>query len=62
MDTAKRLEEQYPELEVELFNVDDRKPRDEVFAVPTYMLDDEIVFLGNPSDEQIYELLEPRSK
>ena len=62
VDTAKRLDEQYPELEVERFNVDEAKPRDEVFAVPTYMLDDEIVFLGNPTDKQIYALFEPRSK
>jgi hypothetical protein len=27
------------------------------FAVPTYTVDGKIVFLGNPTDQQIHELL-----
>jgi hypothetical protein len=56
-DIARRVREQYPAVEVETFNVDRGRPRSEVFAVPTYMLDDRIVFLGNPTDEQIDQLL-----
>jgi hypothetical protein len=56
-DIARRVREQYPAIEVETFNVDRGRPRSEVFAVPTYMLDDRIVFLGNPTDEQIDRLL-----
>ena len=53
VNIARKVNEKYSWLEVELFNVDERKPRDEVFAVPTYMLDEEVGLLGNPSDEQI---------
>ena len=58
VDIAKKVNERYSWLEVELFNVDEEEPQDDVFAVPTYMLDEKIVFLGNPSDEQIAELFE----
>ena len=61
LNIARKLNERYAWLEVKLFNVDEAKPRDEVFAVPTYMLDEEIIFLGNPSDEQIDELFESKS-
>ena len=58
VDIAKKVNERYSWLEVELFNVDEEEPQDDVFAVPTYMLDEEIVFLGNPGDERIAELFE----
>ena len=60
-EIARKVNERYPWLEVELFNVEEREPRDEVFAVPTYMLDEEIVFLGNPTDRQIEALLESKA-
>ena len=56
-EIASQVRERYPAIDVETFNVDRRRPRTEVFAVPTYMLDDRIVFLGNPTDEQIDRLL-----
>jgi hypothetical protein len=53
---ANTVRERYPSVEVEIFNVDRKKPRAEVFAVPTYMLGDRIAFLGNPTDEQTEDL------
>ncbi len=53
---AEDVRKRYPSVEVEIFNVDRKKPRAEIFAVPTYMLDDRIAFLGNPTDEQIDDL------
>ncbi len=50
---AEDVRTRYPSVKVEIFNVDRKKPRAEVFAVPTYMLDDRIAFLGNPTDQQI---------
>lgn len=57
LTTARSVQQRYPDLEVEIFNVDERKPRPEVFAVPTYMIDNHIAFLGNPSEEDIEKLL-----
>ncbi len=53
---AEDVRKRFPSVEVEIFNVDRKKPRAEIFAVPTYMLDDRIAFLGNPTDEQIEDL------
>ena len=61
VDIAHKLDEQYSWLKVELFNVDEGEPPDVVFAVPTYMLDEEIVFLGNPTDEQSETLFESKA-
>jgi hypothetical protein len=58
VNIARKLNERYARLDVALFNVDEAKPRDEVFAVPIYILDEESVFLGNPSDQQIDERFE----
>ena len=54
---ARSVQNRYPDLEVEIFDIDHEKPRSEVFAIPTYMIDDRIAFLGNPTDEDIERLL-----
>ncbi len=54
---ARSVQNRYPDLDVEIFNIDHRKPRSEVFAIPTYMIDDRIAFLGNPTAEDIERLL-----
>ncbi len=46
---------QFPQLITEIINLDEpgaEKP-EEVFAVPTYMLDGKIISLGNPYPEQL---------
>ena len=55
-----QIEQNHPEIEVELIDITD--PRavvpEVVFATPTYMLDDRIVCLGNPSPEQVTQWVE----
>jgi hypothetical protein len=47
---------QFPELTIELRAVDQDSP-DAVFAVPTYVLDDRVIFLGNPTREALSQKL-----
>ena len=52
---ATHIEQGYPDLDVEIIDVN-RDPAavpEKVFATPTYILDDRIVSLGNPSLEDI---------
>lgn len=57
LEIAQRVRQRYPGVAVEIFNIDDDEPHPDVFAVPTYMLDDQVVSLGNPTDEQLEQLL-----
>ncbi|RME74242.1 MAG: hypothetical protein D6784_10360 [Chloroflexi bacterium] len=48
---AQQIEQAFPDVAVEVIDVDqtpDRVP-DSVFAVPTFVLDNRVVSLGNPS-------------
>ncbi len=47
---VKVIEERIPELRVEIVNLDDpgNQAPPEVFSVPTYMLNGDVVSLGNP--------------
>lgn len=54
---AEEIKQQYPEVLVNVFNVDRARPAVDIFAVPTYALNGKVVFLGNPTDDQIAELL-----
>jgi Thioredoxin domain len=56
---AEQIRQQYSNVRVTVFNVDTAKPHADIFAVPTYTLDGKIAFLGNPTDQQIHELLAP---
>jgi hypothetical protein len=58
LEVARKVRERYPHLGVETIDVDLKPAREEVFAVPTYMLDDRVVFLGNPTEEEVDSLLE----
>ncbi len=49
------IAQQFPQIVTEIINLDEQnaeKP-EEVFAVPTYMLDGKVVSLGNPYREQM---------
>ena len=54
---AERLKVRYPSIEVETLDVEERTPDAEVFAVPTYMLDGRVIFLGNPTQEELEQKL-----
>ncbi len=46
----------FPEIQVELREMDQDKP-DDVFAVPTYVLNGRVISLGNPSHEELHQKL-----
>lgn len=53
---AAEVTRQFPQIITEIINLDDpcsAKPAS-VFAVPTYLLDGEVVGLGNPYREQLF--------
>jgi len=48
----------FPQLEVDVIDLDE-PPTDgtDVFAVPTYVLNGRVCFLGNPSEQELCDLL-----
>ena len=49
---------QFPQLSVELIDIDQDDPPGNVFAVPTYILDGRIISLGNPYREELRKIIE----
>ncbi len=54
---AEQVRERLPEVEVNVIELTREKPEN-VFAVPTYLLDGSTLFLGNPSLADLFERLE----
>jgi hypothetical protein len=57
-DTRKLVEiirQRIPDLRIELIDLDDPGAQvpPEVFSIPTYLLNDDVISLGNPSIEQL---------
>ena len=52
---AIRVEQEYPQLKVEMINISDPRATvpEAIFATPTYMLGNRIVSLGNPGPAEI---------
>lgn len=52
---ARAVSERYPDLDVNLINLSHSGVEwpEKVFAVPTYVCDDRIIFLGNPSLKEL---------
>jgi len=44
---------QFPEISVELLDMDSSNRPEHVFAVPTYVLDGRVISLGNPYRDQL---------
>lgn len=61
LQIAEEIKQKYPEIAVRILNIDNAKPDAEIFAVPTYTLNGKIVFLGNPTDEEIDSLLDRKT-
>ena len=60
-EVAEQVREKYPEVDVRVFDLGDVSSEDvptEVFAAPTFLLDDEVVSLGTPAWETLTALLE----
>ena len=45
---ARRVETDFPQINVRLINLDNGDRPSHVFAAPTYVLNDRVTFLGNP--------------
>ena len=56
---AEQVRERMPQVEVNLIELTNDKP-ESVFTVPTYLLDGATLFLGNPSEAELFERLETR--
>ncbi len=60
IEVAERAREQYPRLDVKVVDIgvsSEQQPQG-VFAVPTFVLDGEVVSLGTPSWERLVPLLD----
>jgi thiol-disulfide isomerase/thioredoxin len=57
---AAHIEQEYPEIVVQIIDLDrsEKVIPDEVFATPTFMLNNQVISLGNPYLEEIVELVE----
>jgi hypothetical protein len=57
---ATRIRQIFPALTVELIdlNRDEIEKPEEIFAIPTYVLNGRVVSLGNPRPETLHELVE----
>ena len=53
---AEQADAEFPNLDVEVVDVSAANAeREEVFAVPTFVLDDRILSLGNPQESQLHD-------
>ena len=46
-----------PEVDIELRKLDDRRRPSTVFATPTYVLDGRVIYMGNPTREELVQKL-----
>ena len=51
------LRVQFPNVAISLLDVDPQEWPEQVFAVPTYLLDGRVLSLGNPTPEMLYDKL-----
>ncbi len=56
---AREVEKRFPGIHVEVINLDDEGSHnlDEVFSVPTYVLDGTTIWLGNPDPDELFSRL-----
>ena len=56
---AGEIAQRFPRLVTEIINLDEPESQrpDNVFAVPTYVLDGRVLYLGNPYPEQMFAKL-----
>ena len=51
---AHLVDEEFPKVSVEIVDMNESQPqRDDVFAVPTYVLEDHVLSLGNPQENDL---------
>lgn len=59
---ATEVQESFPDVEVVLVDLDSEQVPTEVFAAPTYLLDGQVIFLGNPRREDLWQRLSRRQQ
>ena len=52
----------YPDAQIQLLDINDPHRPDNVFATPTYVLDDRIIFMGNPTEAELQARLDASRK
>jgi hypothetical protein len=52
------VKSQFPDMEIELRDLNDERRPSQVFATPTYILDERTIFLGNPTRNELIQKLE----
>jgi glutaredoxin len=55
---AAKIGPQFPQVIVEVVNLSSGSPPDNIFAVPAYVLDGRLIFLGNPYLDDLHEKLQ----
>ncbi len=59
LSLAESVGSDYPSVAVRVINMSEQvKQRDDVFAVPTFVLNGEVFSLGNPQEESLQEAIE----
>jgi hypothetical protein len=48
---------QFPEVAIKLRDINNGNVPSRVFATPTYVLDDRVIYMGNPTREELKEKL-----
>jgi glutaredoxin len=51
------LSPRFPEVDIELRDLTDERKPSSVFATPTYILDGRMIFLGNPTRDELCQKL-----
>ena len=53
---ARHADEQFPNLQVDIVDMNEKQPeRDDVFAVPTFVLEGRVLSLGNPQEHELHD-------
>jgi hypothetical protein len=53
MRIVEEMREEFPDAAIELLDIDDPSRPEDVFAAPTYVLDGQVISLGNPRRETL---------
>lgn len=61
-DIVREIAPHFPDLEIELLDLNHNQKPDYVFATPTYVLDGRIIFLGNPTSADLKRRLADRQQ
>ena len=58
MEIAQEIDEAYPRMSVRVIDVTDAPDTADVFAVPTFVLNGEVISLGNPKRTELRRAIE----